>query len=103
VAEALSPDATVDSILAASTAYLHKKCSALMIDTIASVLEMAKKAADYQTLREQYYATKLLNIISDSRETIPAVLAIFYLAQAILSGRSSTRSTSVATRIHWAR
>jgi ADP-ribosylglycohydrolase len=51
-----------------------------MIDTIASVLEMAKKAADYQTLREQYYATKLLNIISDSRETIPAVLAIFYLA-----------------------
>jgi ADP-ribosylglycohydrolase len=80
VAEAFSPDATVDSILAAGTAYLHKKSSALMIDTIGSVLEMAKHAGDYQAFREQYYQANLQNIISDSRETVPAVLAIFYLA-----------------------
>jgi ADP-ribosylglycohydrolase len=80
VAEALSPDATVASILEASTAYLHRKSSALMIDLIHAALEMARQAGDYRIFRQQYYASRLRNIISDSRETVPAALALFSLA-----------------------
>jgi ADP-ribosylglycohydrolase len=80
VAEAMSPQATVDSILEASTVYLHKKSSAIMIDKIKSTLEMAKTAGSYQAFRQQFYETNLQNTDSDSRETVPVVLAIFYLA-----------------------
>jgi len=81
VAEAMSPVASVQSILDASTAYLHPKSSALMIDRIGSILEMAKQAGDYREFRRLFYETSLENIICDSRETVPVVLAIFYLAQ----------------------
>jgi ADP-ribosylglycohydrolase len=80
VAEALSSNATIDSIITASTAYLHKKSSALMTDTIGAVLSLAKSAGDYYEFRERFYETYLQNVICDSRETVPAVLAIFYLA-----------------------
>ena len=81
VAEAMSPEASVESILAASTAYLHPKSSALMIDRIGCILQMAKQAGNYREFRRVFYETSLQNITCDSRETIPAVLAIFYLAQ----------------------
>jgi len=81
VAEAMSPTASVESILTASTAYLHPKSSALMIDLIGRTLDMARQAGDYREFRQVFYETCLQNIISDSRETVPAVLAIFSLAQ----------------------
>lgn len=81
VAEAMSPNATVESVLDASTAYLHKTSSAEMISVIGSVLSLAKETKDYKVFREKFYETYLMDIISDSRETVPCVLALFYLAE----------------------
>ncbi len=80
-AEAMSPDATVDSVLSASTAYLHKTSSRVMLDWIARTLQMARDAGDYRKFREQFYRTNLGDIVSDSRETVPCVLSLFYLGQ----------------------
>lgn len=96
VAEAMSPQASVQSILDASTAYLHPKSSAEMIDQIGAVLDMARKAGDYREFRRIFYETSLRNIISDSRETVPVVLSIFSLVQgdpvqAILKGANFGR------------
>jgi ADP-ribosylglycohydrolase len=81
VAEALRPGATVESVLEASTTYLHSKSSQVMLEAIETGLAMARKAGDYQAFREAYYATRLRDIISDSRETVPCALALFYLAK----------------------
>ncbi len=79
-AEAMNPDATVDSVLKAATAYLHKTSSDEMICWIEKTLKMAKDTGDYKKFREKFYKTNLGDIISDSRETVPCVLALFYLA-----------------------
>ena len=81
VAEAMKLNATVESVLEASTAYLHKTSSAIMIDHINETLEMAKSAGNYASFREEFYKTRLRDIISDSRETVPCVLALFHLAK----------------------
>lgn len=80
VAEAMRPSATVNSILDAATAYLHKTSSAVMKSFIQDTLELAKAEGDYKKFREKFYESKLQYIICDSRETIPCVLALFYLA-----------------------
>ncbi len=80
VAEAMSPASTVDSVLEASTAYLHKTSSREMLGWIARTLALAKGAGDYKRFREQFYKSNLGDIISDSRETVPCVLALFLLA-----------------------
>lgn len=81
VAEAMKIDATVDSVLVASWKYLHAKSSGEMLDCIHSTLELAKSAGTYETFREEFYKTRLRDIISDSRETVPCVLALFMLAK----------------------
>lgn len=80
-AEAMSPDATVDSVLNASTAYLHKTSSTVMLGWIERTLEMARDAGDYRKFRERFYETNLGDIVSDSRETVPCVLSLFALGQ----------------------
>ena len=79
-AEAMSLDSTVESVLAASTAYLHKTSSREMLDWIARTLKMAREAGSYEKFREGFYKTNLGDIISDSRETVPCVLSLFHLA-----------------------
>ena len=81
VAEAMRPDATVDSILDAATRYLHPVSSKVMLDKIATVMAMAREAGDYKAFRTAFYEKCLYNVLCDSRETIPATLAIFYLAK----------------------
>lgn len=81
VAEAMKPDATVESVLDASVAYLHRTSSAVMIEHITRILAMAKSKGDYTAFREEFYKTCLRDIISDSRETVPCVLSLFYLAE----------------------
>ena len=81
VAEAIKPDATVNSVLDASTAYMHKVSSAEMIKCIKDTLDMAKSLNDYKIFREKFYETNLRDEICDSRETVPCVFAIFYLSQ----------------------
>ena len=41
---------------------------------------MAKDAGDYKKFREKFYKSNLRDIISDSRETVPCTLALFYLS-----------------------
>jgi ADP-ribosylglycohydrolase len=96
IAEAMNPKATVDSVLNAATAYLHQISSLEMLDWIKRTLEMAKKMGDYKKFREAFYKTNLGDIISDSRETVPCVLALFYLSkgdpeQAIIYGANFGR------------
>ena len=82
VAEAMNPSATIQSVLDASTQYLHKTSSALMIDLIKDTLNMAKESKDYEDFRQKFYESgKLQVVICDSRETVPCALALFYLAQ----------------------
>ena len=81
VAEAMNPDATVDSVIAASTSYLHKTSSYEMVSWINKTIKMAKDFDDYRKFREEFYKTNLGDIVSDSRETVPCVLALFYLAK----------------------
>lgn len=96
VAEAMDPAATVDSVIDAATAYLHKTSSVEMIGWIARTMEMARELGSYEDFREAFYKTNLGDIISDSRETVPCVLALFYLAkgdpaQAIIYGANFGR------------
>ena len=81
VAEAMKPDATVESVLEASTAYLHKTSSAVEIACIKEALEMAAELGSYEAFRQWFYENRLRSIISDSRETVPIVLALFALAK----------------------
>lgn len=80
VAQAMDPAATVESVLEASTAYLHRTSSAEMIQCIHRTLRMARDRDDYRTFRDAFYQTSLRDIVSDSRETVPCVLALFYLS-----------------------
>lgn len=81
VAEAMNPAATVDSVIWAAAEYLHRISSAQMRDQISAVMSLARETADYEKFREEFYKTMLREIVSDSRETVPCVLALFYLAE----------------------
>jgi ADP-ribosylglycohydrolase len=80
VADAMNPKATVDSVLEASWKYLHKDSSKELLDRIMTAFEMVKHAGNYEDFRKEYYQNCLGDIISDSRETVPCVLALFKLA-----------------------
>jgi len=80
VAQAMVPGTTVDEIIEASTQYLHPQSSAVMIGRINEVMALARNANDYKVFREVFYAGHICDVICDSRETIPATLAIFYLS-----------------------
>ena len=103
VAEAMKPDATVQSILEASTFYLHKTSSAVMISYIKEVLEIAKRENDYKLFRAKFYESKLQAVVCDSRETVPCAFALFYLAdgdleKAVTYGANFGRDTdTIAT------
>jgi ADP-ribosylglycohydrolase len=81
VAEAMKPSPTVDSILNAATAYLHETSAKIIKEEIARVMEAAKRIKNYEGFREWFYANCLRDIISDSRETVPCVMALLYLAE----------------------
>ena len=80
-AEAMRAQTSVDAIIDAATAYLHQKSAKMMIEKINVAIATAKEVKSYEKFRERYYETSLEDIICDSRETIPATLALFYLAQ----------------------
>lgn len=80
VAEAMKPEATVNSILEAGTDYLHRESSIVMRTCMKDTLKMAKTENDYKKFREKFYKSKLQEVMCDSRETVPCVFALFYLA-----------------------
>ena len=81
VAEAFSSGATAKSIAAASTRYLLPISAGEMIGLIEQALALARKAGSYEKFRSAYYESSLREIISDSRETVPVVMAIVDLAE----------------------
>lgn len=81
VAEALMPEATVDSVLEASTAYLKPWSGREMSSLIGVALRLASEAGNYKLFRERYHDKFRQQISCDSRETIPAALAIVRLAK----------------------
>ena len=84
VAEAFKPDATVDSIIDASSRYLLKLSGEEMRDTIERVMDTARKTKEFKAFRKAIYdrsETFFRTITCDSRETVPITVALFYLAQ----------------------
>ena len=96
VAAAFSPGATAESVTCTATQYLLPVSAAEMIGQIKQALQLARKEGSYEKFRALYYERHLRSIISDSRETIPVVMAIVELAkgapqQAILWGANFGR------------
>ncbi|MCB7318536.1 ADP-ribosylglycohydrolase family protein [Lacrimispora sp. 210928-DFI.3.58] len=81
VAEAMDPQADVESVVEAASAYLHRTSSWEMLENIEKGMRLARETGDYKKFREEFYKHMLRDIVSDSRETIPCVLALFYLAE----------------------
>ena len=81
VAEAFNQPATIDDVLAAATRYLPPVSAAEMCGLIESALRRARETGSYEAFRAQYYETSLHAVTSDSRETVPAALAILQLAE----------------------
>jgi ADP-ribosylglycohydrolase len=81
VAAAMAVAPTVDSVVEASQKYLHKDSSKEMLERIRLTLDMVKHTGNYESFRKEYYEKCLGDIISDSRETVPCVLALFVLAK----------------------
>lgn len=81
IAEALKPETTVDAIAQASHAYLHRKSSKVLIDLIEESIAKVASGMDYKQYRAWYYENRLRKLMCDSRETLPATIAIFILAQ----------------------
>lgn len=96
VAAAFESNASVQSVTEAATRYLMPVSAREMIGAIKGALQLADETKSYERFREIYYERCLQSIISDSRETVPAVMAIFKLAkgdpkQAILWGANFGR------------
>jgi ADP-ribosylglycohydrolase len=81
IAEALMPDATVESVLEASIKYLKPWSGEEMRSLIAAALDLSGKAVDYKSFRQHYHGKFRQRIACDSRETVPASLAIVRLAR----------------------
>lgn len=80
VAEAMKAETNVEAVAEAAVKYLHKISSAEMRNTIETVMELARNTGSYEVFRKVFYQGMLRDIVSDSRETVPCVLALFYLA-----------------------
>jgi ADP-ribosylglycohydrolase len=82
VAEAFSPGASVESILAAAVDYLPPRSAATMRSFIQKTLALADETGEYTAFRERYYAGYILPGIAmpDARETVPVSLALSALA-----------------------
>jgi ADP-ribosylglycohydrolase len=81
IAEALVVGSTVDSVLKASTGYIKPWSGGEMLSLISAAQDLAHVAADYKTFRERYHQNFRQSIACDSRETVPAALAIVWLAK----------------------
>ena len=103
VAEAFSPHASVTSVLEASTAFLKPESGRLMADLIRNALELAEEAGEYEAFRSAYHGSFRQAIACDSRETVPAALALVKLAggdivKAVTYGANFGRDTdTIAT------
>jgi ADP-ribosylglycohydrolase len=83
VAEACRPEATVQSVVEASTAHVLPRSGAEMLAAIERALELAREQGAYKPFRQAVYDQAerfFCPITCDSRETVPLTLALFVLA-----------------------
>ena len=80
IAVAMQPGATVAEVVDAATAYLKPTSGALMRGLILDAVALARETGEYRAFRAAYHARFRQTIACDSRETIPATIAICLLA-----------------------
>jgi len=83
VAEAMKPQANVESVLEAARQAIVPLSGVEMLERIDRVLGLARTIGDYQAFREAVYRRSdelFCRLMCDSRETIPLTLALFALA-----------------------
>ncbi len=81
VAEALAVGSTVDAVLQAAVDHIKPWSGAEMLSLIKSALDIARATGDYKAFRQAYHEKFRKPIACDSRETVPATLAIVWLAK----------------------
>jgi ADP-ribosylglycohydrolase len=81
IAEALVAGSTVDAVLNASTSYIKPWSGGEMLSLIVAAQDLARAGLDYKTFRDRYHQKFRRPIACDSRETVPAALAIVRLAK----------------------
>jgi ADP-ribosylglycohydrolase len=74
------PGAALSDILAAATAYLKPTSGALMRGLVLDALALARQTGEYRAFRAAYHQRFRQTIACDSRETIPATIALCLLA-----------------------
>lgn len=103
VAAAFAPDATVESVLDAAVRYLKPLSGAEVRTLTEEAFALARESDDYTTFRAAYHERFRRPIACDTRETVPATLALCYLAKgdprdAIIYGANFGRDTdTIAT------
>jgi ADP-ribosylglycohydrolase len=81
VAEALAVGSTLDAVLQAAIDHVKPWSGAEMLSLIKSALDIARATGDYKAFRRAYHEKFRKPIACDSRETVPATLAIVWLAK----------------------
>ncbi len=81
MAAALSPGASLEGVLEAALASIRPWSGREMRELIEEALSLARASGDYKNFRAAYHARFRRAVICDSRETVPATLAIVLLAE----------------------
>ncbi|MCB0184334.1 MAG: ADP-ribosylglycohydrolase family protein, partial [Caldilineaceae bacterium] len=103
VAAGLAGDATLDTVLAAAVRYLKPISGVEVRELIEEALSLAQSTGDYEAFRSAYHERFRRPIACDTRETVPATLALCSLANgdprlAIVYGANFGRDTdTIAT------
>jgi ADP-ribosylglycohydrolase len=80
IAVAMSGKASLDQVIDAATAFIKPWSGGEMIELIRAALALAEETGDYASFRTRYHAKFRRSIACDSRETIPATIALVRLA-----------------------
>jgi len=80
VATAMAPDASLERVIAAATAQIKPWSGGEMVELIDAALALAGEAGDYAAFQRRYHAKFRRPIACDSRETVPATIALVRLA-----------------------
>jgi ADP-ribosylglycohydrolase len=81
IAAALSRNAGVDAVLNAALRSVEGRSAGEMRAAISGALSLARNASDFRAFRAEFHKAYRQTVICDSRETVPATLAIVHLAK----------------------
>ncbi|ANY84096.1 hypothetical protein BB934_38230 (plasmid) [Microvirga ossetica] len=98
IAAALGGASTIEEVVETSTVYLKPWSGSEMIRLIKDACALAQAASSFEDFRSRYHASFRQQISCDSRETVPAALALSLFAegdpeQAIIFGANFGRDT----------